>query len=62
MEKERVDELRKLKQKMANLQVKMAQAEREMNLALIAGMKHRAIADLEKKIAETEHRITEEKK
>ncbi|CAF0743131.1 unnamed protein product [Adineta steineri] len=61
-EKERVDELRKLKQKMENLQVKMAQAEREKNLALVADMKYGAIPDLEKKIAETEHRITEENK
>lgn len=59
-EKERVEELRKLKQKMENLQVKMAQAEREKNLALVADMKYGAIPDLEKKIAETEHRITEE--
>ncbi|CAF0728644.1 unnamed protein product [Adineta steineri] len=61
-EKERVDELRKLKQKMENLQVKMAQAEREKNLALVADMKYGAIPDLEKKIAETEYRITEENK
>jgi len=61
-EKERVDELRKLKQKLDNLQVKMAQAEREKNLALVADMKYGAIPDLEKKIAETEHRITEENK
>ncbi|CAF1666421.1 unnamed protein product, partial [Adineta ricciae] len=61
-EKQRVDELRKLKQKMENLQVKMAQAEREKNLALVADMKYGAIPDLEKKIAETEHRITEENK
>jgi len=61
-EKERVDELRKLKQKLENLQVKMAQAEREKNLALVADMKYGAIPDLEKKIAETEHRITEENK
>ena len=62
LEKDRVDELRKLKQKMENLQVKMAQAEREKNLALVADMKYGAIPDLEKKIAETEHRITEENK
>lgn len=61
-EKERVDELRKLKQKLENLGVKMAQAEREKNLALVADMKYGAIPDLEKKIAETEHRITEENK
>ena len=46
----------KLKQKLENLQVKMAQAEREKNLALVADMKYGAIPDLEKKIAETEHR------
>ena len=40
--------------------MKMAQAEREKNLALVADMKYGAIPDLEKKIAETEHRITEE--
>jgi ATP-dependent Clp protease ATP-binding subunit ClpB len=62
LEKERVDELRKLKQKMENIQVKMAQAEREKNLALVADMKYGAIPDLEKKIAETEYRITEENK
>jgi ATP-dependent Clp protease ATP-binding subunit ClpB len=61
-EKERVDELRKLKQKLENLQVKMSQAEREKNLALVADMKYGAIPDLEKKIAETEYRITEENK
>jgi ATP-dependent Clp protease ATP-binding subunit ClpB len=61
-EKERVDELRKLKQKLENLHVKMAQAEREKNLALVADMKYGAIPDLEKKIAETEYRITEENK
>ncbi|CAF2103970.1 unnamed protein product [Rotaria magnacalcarata] len=61
-EKERVDELRKLKQKLENLQVKMGQAEREKNLPLVADMKYGAIPDLEKKIAETEHRITEENK
>ncbi|CAF1252716.1 unnamed protein product [Rotaria sp. Silwood1] len=61
-EKERVDELRKLKQKLENLQVKMAQAEREKNLPLVADMKYGAIPDLEKKIAETEYRITEENK
>jgi ATP-dependent Clp protease ATP-binding subunit ClpB len=61
-EKERVDELRKLKQKLENFHVKMAQAEREKNLALVADMKYGAIPDLEKKITETEHRITEENK
>lgn len=61
-EKERVDELRKLRQKLETLQLKMAHAEREKNLALVADMKYGAIPDLEKKIAETEHRITEENK
>ena len=40
--------------------MKMAQAEREKNLALVADMKYGAIPDLEKKIAVTEHQITEE--
>jgi ATP-dependent Clp protease ATP-binding subunit ClpB len=60
LEKARVDELRRLKQKMENLNVKMAQAEREKNLALVADMKYGAIPDLEKQIVATEHRITEE--
>jgi ATP-dependent Clp protease ATP-binding subunit ClpB len=49
-EKERVDELRKLKQKLKNLQVKMAQAEREKKLALVADMKYGATPDLGKKL------------
>ncbi|CAF0775838.1 unnamed protein product [Didymodactylos carnosus] len=61
-EKERVEELRKLKQKLDSLQIKMSQAEREKNLSLVADIKYGAIPDLEKQIVATEHRITEENK
>ncbi|CAF0920810.1 unnamed protein product [Rotaria sordida] len=61
-EKQRVNQLRKLKQTLENLHAKMAQAEREKNLTLVADMKYGAISDLEKRIAEIEYRIIEENK
>ncbi|CAF4379777.1 unnamed protein product, partial [Rotaria sp. Silwood2] len=61
-EKERVDELRKLKQELRNLQIKTVQGQCEKKSAIVNDMKNEAIPNLEQKIAEIKHQITEDKK
>lgn len=47
-EKGRVENLRNMKQKLASLQAKLAQAERDRNVSLAADLRFGAIPDLEK--------------
>jgi ATP-dependent Clp protease ATP-binding subunit ClpB len=49
-ERNRVEVLRDMKQKLAALQAKLAQAERDRNLSLAADLKYGAIPDLERAI------------
>lgn len=49
-EKQRVDNLRNLKQKLANLEAKCAAAERDRNLSLAADLKFGAIPDVKRAI------------
>ena len=49
-EKQRVENLRNMKQKLSSLQAKLAQAERDRNLSLAADLKYGAIPDLERSI------------
>ncbi|CAM4773244.1 unnamed protein product [Rotaria magnacalcarata] len=61
-ENECFDSLRKLKEKLENWQVKMAQAEDDKNLSMVTNISIEIISDIEKKTIEIEHLITEENK
>nr|CCA14066.1 heat shock protein 101 putative [Albugo laibachii Nc14] len=51
-EKERVNEVRRLKDKLQQLQLKIQKAERNQDLATVADLKYYAIPDIQKRIAQ----------
>ncbi|CCI44512.1 unnamed protein product [Albugo candida] len=53
-EKERVNEVRRLKDKLQQLQLKVQKAERNQDLATVADLKYYAIPDIQKRIAQAE--------
>lgn len=59
-EHERVNELRHLKQKLEETQAKIARAERERNLALVADLRYYVVPDIERNIQQKEKELEEE--
>lgn len=59
-EKERIDEIRRLKQKREELLIAIQEAERRQNLARVADLRYGAIADVEAAIAKLEGNTDEE--
>ena len=58
-EKERVDELRRLKQKREEIQVNLVEAERRYDLARAADLKYGALQDIEKAILKFDSELGE---